>query len=167
MKVLNQYTIPLTGMAQGSHKFDMTVDDKVFNYYESPVAKNGEVVAHITLLKKSGFYEIETNLEGWLELNCDRYLSKYQEKVKNNFNLILKHSEKEGEHMQGEVELKFISPDCTQFNFGKDLFEYISISLPMKKCCKSNSCSDLLEKYKSSKKEDMVDPRWKELTKLK
>ena len=154
-------------MAQGSHKFDMIIDGQIFNYYDNTIAKNGKVTANITLVKKTGFYEIESNLEGWLDLNCDRCLSQYQEKVKNSFKLILKHSEKEGEHMQGEVELKFISPECTQFNFGRDLFEYILISLPMKKRCNNNTCSDLLEKYQSSKKVDYIDPRWKKLTKLK
>lgn len=167
MKALNQYIIPLLGLAEGHHDFNMTLDDYTFKHFNCEISQKGEVIANIKLEKNSSFYKIKSTLNGWIELNCDRCLIPYKEKIKSSFMLILKHSEKEGEHMQGEIELKFISPESSQFNIGKDLFDYVLLSLPMKKCCQSKSCSAFVEKYQSSHDGDEIDPRWKELTKLK
>ena len=66
-------------------------------------------------------------------MSCDRCLDIFKTDINNNFRLILKHSEKEGDHIQGDVELKFIAPDCNQYNIGQDLLEYVLLSLPMRK----------------------------------
>ena len=167
MKVLNQYIIPLKGLSAGKHKFNMLLDNQSFRYWANPLCSNGDIVASLMLDKKGGFYELDIQLDGEANVSCDRCLDIFKTDINNNFRLILKHSEKEGDHIQGDVELKFIAPDCNQYNIGQDLLEYVLLSLPMRKICNSAKCADNLERFKGTSKKQDIDPRWEALTNLK
>ena len=52
-------------------------------------------------------------------------IQQLSQKVNNEFNIIIKHSDKEGEHIEGDIELRYVGHDCSQINIAKDIYEYV------------------------------------------
>ena len=167
MKKINEYIIPIQGLADGKHEFVFKTDGHLLNHYSSSSSYNSDIDINISLIKKNNMYNMCFKLNGSISLECDRCLEVFDNRIDNDYNLIIKHSEKSGEHVEGSTELRFIGHDCSQVNFAKDIYEYIQLSLPIKKLCNSKSCSEFLDKYSFNKADSAKDPRWEKLSKLK
>ena len=167
MKIINEYIIPIQGLADGEHNFDFCANDDLLNYFSEVSIYKSNVNINIGLLKKNNMYNLCFALNGDIQLECDRCLENYKQKVNNEFNIIIKHSDKEGEHVEGDIELRYVGHDCSQINIAKDIYEYVLLSLPFKKHCNNKDCSSLLDKFSKSSKKTEKDPRWENLSKLK
>lgn len=167
MKRINEYIIPIQGLAEGKHEFDFKSDGHLLNHYSNSNSYNADIDINISLLKKNNMYDMCFKLNGSISLECDRCLEIFNDKIDKDYKLIIKHSEKTGEHVEGSTELRFIGHDCSQVNLAKDIYEYIQLSLPIRKLCNSKNCSEFLEKYSISNTNSTKDPRWEKLSKLK
>ena len=167
MKRINEYIIPIQGLADGKHEFDLRTDGHLLNYFSDSSSYISNINVNINLLKKNNMYDIRFLLNGETLLECDRCLDKYDQKIDNEFNIIIKHSDKAGEHVEGDIELRFVGHDCSQVNFAKDIYEYILLSLPAKKLCNSKNCSRFLDEFCSDTTKSEKDPRWEKLSKFK
>ena len=167
MKRINEYIVPIQGLSDGNHHFDFIGDDHLLQYFPNELCNKGNINATISLDKKGNIYDFRFHLNGNLNLNCDLCLEEYTEKLNKNFQMIIKHSDKSGEHIDGNIEFKYVGHDCSQINLAKDLYDYVLLSIPLKKCCNKTNCSKLSENFSTSKSNPTIDSRWQKLTKLK
>ena len=167
MKRINEYIIPIQGLADGEHDFDLCADDHLLNYFSETINYKSNISVNIGLLKKNNMYNLRFALDGDIQLECDRCLEKYDQRINNKFNIIIKHSDKEGEHVEGDIELRYVGHDCSQINIAKDIYEYVLLSLPFKKHCNNKNCLSLLDEFSKRSKKTEKDPRWESLSKLK
>jgi uncharacterized metal-binding protein YceD (DUF177 family) len=167
MKRINEYIIPIQGLADGKHEFDLRADDHLITYFSDSCSYSSSINVNIRLLKKNNMYDLCFSLDGDILLECDRCLDKYDQNIDNEFNMIIRHSDKVGDHVEGDIELRFVGHDCSQINFAKDIYEYILLSLPAKKLCNSKNCSRFLDTFSSDTTKSEKDPRWEKLSKFK
>ena len=170
----NKYDIEFKGLKEGLHEFEFEVDNKFFVHFEESLVENGEITVKVVLEKRSSFLKLHLNIKGWLELNCDRCLEDYRQKVVNEAEMFVKFSETESDEGENVI---WINPEEHHINLAQIIYEYISLSIPLRHVHPKNNdgkrdCNtEMLEKLKNymhpeSEDKTTIDPRWDALRKL-
>ena len=171
----SKYNIEFKGLEEGSHDFEIEIDNKFFEHFEESLIDNGGITVKVTLEKRSAFLKIHLKIKGWLELTCDRCLDNYQQKVKQKTEFFVKFGEKEYE--EGENVIWVLSHEH-HINLAQIIYEYTMLSIPLRHVHPKNKdgkreCNkEMLKKLKnymhteSEEEETITDPRWDALKNL-
>jgi uncharacterized protein len=171
-----KYNIEFKGLNDGLHDFKFEVDNTFFEHFKESPLENGDVVIKVVLEKRSAFIKIHLKIKGWLELTCDRCLDNFRQKIKGETELFVKFGEKEFE--EGE-NLIWVLPDEHFISLAQPIYEYVSLSIPLRHVHPKNKdgkreCNkEMLKKLKdymhteNEEEEITTDPRWDALKKLK
>lgn len=173
MDYLNKYRIAYQGLTNGLHEFDFEITDTFFENLEYSEISKGSLNAHVVLDKKPHMLEFTFEINGSLELTCDRCLENFSYPIDYNGRLFVKFSATEDEL---DDDVICLSPEEHEINIAHYLYESISLSIPLKRVHptdkKGNPLCDpkMLKKLKeleiNSPAVEDVDPRWDELKKL-
>lgn len=169
-----KYNIEFKGLAEGLHDFRFDVDDSFFTHFEETLVEQGDVKVKVRLEKRSAFIKLHLKLKGFLVLTCDRCLEEYRQKVKNETEVFVKFGEKEFDEGENVI---WILPEEHQINLAQIMYEYISLSIPLRHVHPKGEtgireCNPaMIEKLKKHlqpdhKEQPQVDPRWEALKNL-
>jgi len=169
-----KYSIEYKGLKEGLHDFDYEIEDKFFEHIEESLVEKGDVSVNVKLEKRSSFIKLHLKIKGWLELTCDRCLENYRHKIKNETELYVKFGETENDDGENVI---WLLPDDHAINLAQTIYEYISLSIPLrhihpkKKDGKRECNKEMLKKLKNymqtENEEIIIDPRWNALKNLK
>ena len=174
MNYLSPYIISFSGLIEGKHLFDFTVDNRFFAEFDESEIKKGNVNIRVELEKRTAYMRLKFQIEGEVELNCDRCLETFLQPIESNNIILVKFSETETD--DGD-EVIYIHPGVHQIEVAKLIYEFIVLSIPIrhvhpdKKDGISLCDPDMLRKldeYKAADtaENDPVDPRWNDLKKI-
>lgn len=180
MKELSKYNIDIYGLEDKQYEYDMESGDSFFQELDQDLIEHGHFKTHIVLNKSATMIQLNFHTEGVVTLICDRSLEPFEEPIDTNERIILKFGDHD-EELTEEIEI--INRNTTRVNVARYLFEFIALSLPIKKIHPSLRTEedevDLLNDedgmlvYTSESTEDVeeeeekIDPRWEALKKLK
>ncbi|SDR73018.1 Uncharacterized metal-binding protein YceD, DUF177 family [Formosa sp. Hel1_31_208] len=176
MKPLKEYTIPFVGLKAEKHHFDYQIDKKFFEYFEYEDFNDVNVKASLLLEKKTTLLELHFKINGQVNVNCDITNEPYNQKVKGEFNLVVKF----GDAYNDEFEDILIIPHGEyEINVAQYIYELIILSMPAKRIHPGvedgTLDSDILRKLEELSPKDLeekeqtsedIDPRWNTLKKL-
>ncbi|KAA6440312.1 DUF177 domain-containing protein [Dyadobacter flavalbus] len=181
VKELSKYNIDIYGLEDKQYEYDMESGDAFFQELEQDLIEQGHFKTHIVLNKSATMIQLNFHTEGVVTLICDRSLEPFEEPIDTNERIILKFGDHD-EELTEEIEI--INRNTTRINVARYLFDFIALSLPIKKIHPSlrteEDETDLLDEedgilvYSSDTSEDdveeeeeKIDPRWEALKKLK
>ena len=186
------YKIPLKTLAIGDHVFDYVLDAEYFRKIDGQEVQRGEVNAKVFVKNTGSSYEMNFQLEGTVQVPCDRCLDDMDLPIAYKGRLIAKL----GEAYAEEGDDIIIIPEVEgEINIAWFLYEFIALSIPIKHIHAPGKCNKLmsskLKKHltKSPDDEDeeeievefddseavadfeesetqQTDPRWDELKKI-
>lgn len=183
-----KYSIDIYKLQKGSHEYLFDIDNAFFESIEQSLVEKGSLKAEVSLEKGSNMLQLDIQINGFVELICDRSLQPFKYKMALEEHLIFKY----GEEYQELSEDMYVIPEGTQrLDLSQYLFEYIGLAIPMKKIHPDleeewdeedddweneghlvyssepfeDEEEDMPEDTNSS--EDDIDPRWSALKKLK
>lgn len=166
------YSIPLTGLKEGSHSFDFKIGGDFFNSYEESLIQEAVLHAVVDLTRQPAHMEMLIRLDGTVELNCDRCLELYSQELHTDDRILIKFGE-QWEEVNDEVIM--IPYGENAFELDQLFYEFAHLGLPLKKAhpddengnstCDPDMLDRLDQHIINDKKK--TDPRWKELEKLK
>lgn len=170
----SKYNIEFKGLSEGLHDFGFKVNDTFFLHFEKSLVEKGDLDVLVELEKRSAFIKVHLKIKGWLELTCDRCLDNYRQKVKNETELFVKFGEKEFDEAENVI---WVLPEEHQINLAQIIYEYISLSIPLRHVHPKNEkgereCNpEMIEKLKQythldEDKSSPGDPRWNALKNL-
>jgi uncharacterized metal-binding protein YceD (DUF177 family) len=124
------------------------------------------------LLKSDSFIELKFEIEGKIELVCDRSLEPFWFNLLLNNKLLLKFGE-DWEEISDEILM--MPRDEQTINVAQYIYEFIGVSIPMKKLHpkfdNENEDDEFIYFSEDNVDEDdsgsTIDPRWKKLKDLK
>lgn len=87
---IQKYRIVYQGLSEGVHEFDFDVDNSFFESLEYSDIKKGDLKVNIVLNKKSTFLELDFQINGNVELLCDRCLDDYNQPIEYEGKLYVK-----------------------------------------------------------------------------
>ena len=175
---LKDFRIAFRGLKIGYHDFELSLGTAFFKEFEALSASGGNLKANIRMEKQERMLIFEFNISGTIDLTCDRCLEVYAQKVNIDKTLFVKLQNGVSEIVEESEDVILISDQDSDFDVSHYIYEFISLSLPMRRIHgvddKGNDlCNlemvDLLEKKKSThqENEESIDPRWDALKKLK
>ncbi|MBT7425962.1 MAG: DUF177 domain-containing protein, partial [Flavobacterium sp.] len=125
--------------------------------------------------KKTTFFELNFNLNGYVNVDCDTSLEPYEQEVKGNLPLVVKFGP---EYNDDDDDMVIIPHEYHEIDISQFIYELIILSVPTKKVhpkvLDGTMNSEALDKLKeleitenkSSENEDNTDPRWDKLKSL-
>lgn len=175
MKALKDYNIQFVGLKLGKHHFDYKITKAFFDCFEYDEFNEVSVITNITLDKKTTLMELNFQIEGWVNVNCDLTNEPYNQEISGMFDLVVKF----GQEYNDENDAILIIPHAEyEINVAQYIYELIILSVPLKRIhpgvkdgtLKSEALKKLEElspKQKDNNNNtDEVDPRWDKLKKL-
>ncbi|HCC71384.1 MAG TPA: hypothetical protein DEQ09_09585 [Bacteroidales bacterium] len=167
------YSIPLKGLKEGNHLYDFEIDSTFFATFERSEIHEAELKAEVKLVKRSAHMEIKVEITGRVTLVCDRCLDLYTQEIHTSDSMLVKFGE-QWEEVDDQVIM--IAHGETEFILDQLLYEFAHLGLPLKKMHPddengNSTCNpEMLEKLNQhlvQREDNDVDPRWKELEKLR
>ena len=175
MNTLKQFSVPFTGLKLGSHHFDYELDDTFFGAFEYSMIKTGNLKVDLELDKQETMLILKFKVLGTVNLDCDKCLSEFALPINLYERQIVKFAEDELE--SDDEEIVSLSRKETSIDISKPLYEMINVAVPYIKNCEQagKECDqemiDRLEQLSIDKQaeenEQISDPRWEALNKLK
>ncbi|HMP99374.1 MAG TPA: DUF177 domain-containing protein [Cyclobacteriaceae bacterium] len=145
------------------------MEQDFFKVYGTELLQKGSLNAKIKLDKRETLIEAHFEIEGIVELNCDRSLETFEQAVKVNKRMVFKYGHQE---MELSDDIVLITHETSQLDLGQFIYEFIALEVPMKKLHPRfrNEADDEAFFYTSGNteaNESDIDPRWEKLKKLK
>ena len=163
--------IPLGGLKEGLHIFDFEINKEFFEQFEESEITEGSLTAHIELERHKTHLDLLIKIRGMVNLSCDRCLDMFLQPVESENRLLVKFGKEEG---KTDPDMLYLAADEHELDMKQHLYDYISLSLPIKRVHpndadgKSACNPEMLKKLKEHmvEEEPATDPRWEELKKL-
>jgi len=175
--LVNLFSVNIVGLSFSKHEFQFDLGNNFFQQYQSELVSEGKLKALIELDKHETFIEAIFEINGTVKLICDRSLDLFDFPIDIKQKLVYKYGE---ENKEISEEVVMIHRDSAILDLGQPMYEYIVLSVPMKKLHprfqeEDNEEEDVEGKliYKSSDDSEddngngSTDPRWEILKKLK
>ena len=112
------------------------------------------------------------NTEGTVQISCDRCLDEMDQDIKTENRLVVKY----GDEYSEEDDIVTIPENEGILDVAWFIYEFIALNIPIKHVHEPGKCNremlDLIEKHSVTRSDDGkiegdIDPRWRELEKLK
>jgi uncharacterized metal-binding protein YceD (DUF177 family) len=175
MKHLKEFTIPFVGLKLGKHHFEYQIDNTFFEHFEYEEFNDALIKVDLSFEKKTTLLELDFDISGTVNVNCDLTNEAYNQEISNQFNLVVNFGE---EFNDEEIDLLIIPHGEYEINIQQYIYELIVLSVPTKRIhpgVKDGTLnSDILKKLEelspklkeNKETEEETDPRWNTLKKL-
>ncbi|MEI8113039.1 MAG: DUF177 domain-containing protein [Bacteroidia bacterium] len=130
MSILSYYNIAFKGLSQGKHIFDYEADRKFFAEFEGGIVDEGKVSVRVTVEKQSSLMIFWFEVQGTVQVQCDRCLEMYNQPIKSKDRIFVKFGEKE--FVEGD-DVIWVSTNDYQLNVAQLIYEFIGLAIPIKK----------------------------------
>ncbi|CAG5012870.1 hypothetical protein DYBT9275_05264 [Dyadobacter sp. CECT 9275] len=183
MKELSKYNIDIYGLEDKQYDYDMESGDAFFEELDQDIIEHGHFKTHVVLNKSATMLQLNFKTEGTLRLVCDRSLEPFDEAFSSNERIILKFGDRD-EELTDEIEI--INRNTNRINVARYIFDFIALSLPIKKIHPDLRTEEDEEEFpdddveavlvyssgeqeetEGEEKKEQIDPRWEALKKLK
>ena len=172
---MRNFDIDIFRLSNDLHQFDFEIDQAFFESMEQDLVEKGKITVKIDMEKNDRFISMDFDLQGTVELICDRSLDPFDYLIDRQQKLIFKYGDQERELSE---DMMMITTQTQKINVGQLIFEFIGLALPMKKLhprfesqVEDGNHQDQIIYTSQEEMENsdnaQIDPRWNELKQLK
>ena len=126
----NIFRIPVHSSSDELTEYEFKVDDAFFAHFEYGEIEKGDLMVMIGVIYSSRQVKLELYLKGNVELICDRCLDTYIAELDISYTLYGKFGHGAD---QDDIDVLWIPEDKHYIDLVPVLFDYINLSLPLKK----------------------------------
>ncbi len=178
-----EYTIIFSGLSEGIHNFTFTLTDDFFKTFPNSLIEKGKVDVALELEKKKRMLVLQFQLNGQVNVECDRCLQRLNLPVSTFYKLIIKLSDASPSPQEAKEDIIYIPPESSHLNVSHPIYETLILGMPLSRKCEmdisgTQSCDskvlDILngeeldsEVDTDQTEEAPIDPRWAALKNLK
>lgn len=183
MGKLDLYKVPLKSLSEGvAHTYEYQLDNKFFAALEGGEFQQGDVYVWLDIVRTGNTFELDFELEGSVQVPCDRCLDDMTIEVETLEKLYVKLG---SEYNDEDADVIVIPEVDGEINIAWNMYEYIALSLPIKRVHPDGECNqemaqrleavmlieidedeELIDRRIEQEGNEEVDPRWEELKKL-
>ena len=129
MNVLDQFSIPVSGLSNGLHGYEFSIGKDFFDAFEESPIKNGEVQVRFDLDKREDMYVLMFSFEGKVQVTCDRCLDSFDLPIEDRQSLLVKFDDEPWE----DADVVFIQKGTQELSVAKYIYEFINLAVPLTK----------------------------------
>lgn len=130
MKELNNFYIDIYKLSNTKHEYEFAVNNAFFQDFDYGILEKGNATVKVILNKSETMLNINFNIEGYVELICDRSLEKFDYPIHADENIIFKFGDEEAEL---EDDIVIITRNTQRINIAQYIYEFMVVAIPMKK----------------------------------
>lgn len=188
MKFLRTFDIEVIKFLEGKYEIEFEIGKEFFQHFEdNELLDEGILTVRVLMEKGANLIEMNFLITGEVKLTCDRSLEEYFEHLEITEKILFKYGEVEEEVNE---EVYIITRDTSKINVAQFIYEFILLGLPAKKIHPDHRTefdeedfeaegtyayidgdydndSDEDSSADQDQKEEIADPRWELLKKLK
>ena len=172
-----EYEIAFLGLKPGLHVFEYRIEDKFFAPYGDQDFQNCITDVKLSLDKQNGFMQLHFDIDGNVDVNCDKCGNSLSKQLWDEFDLVVKIADEPELMNDQEVDpdVYYIDRSESHLMVADWIYEFINLSLPMQKRCDEEEvggplCNkEVLAKLKQMEDEVMKESNslWKGLDQFK
>lgn len=162
------YQIDIFNLSNQLHEFEFHIDNELLAWDEHSELSEGNGTCKVKLQKSETMMDLLFLIDVSVELTCDRSLEKFDHQINIEEDVIVKFGEADDDSHE---EYTIIKKDTPSIFVDGLIYEFINLAVPMKKLHPKHKDQDSPDMIYSTqveeKAEEIVDPRWEALKKLK
>ena len=173
MNKQKEFSIPFSGLKQGKHNFEYTVDNTFFTSFGYDEFNAANVAVQVSLQKSSTMLEFDLKAAGTVNVACDLTNEPYDQPIEATLSLRVKFG---NEFNDDNEEILIIPHGEHKVNIAQYVYEMLVLAVPQKRVhpgvldgTLESEALDRLEELRPKEiKEDKkeTDPRWDKLKNL-
>lgn len=166
---MKEFIIPFFGLKQGIHEFNFKIDQAFFEAFESNLIEDPEIEVKFEIEIMSTMLIMNFNAVGTFVAPCDRCGEDVKIPISADERVIVKFGD---EAYDQTDEIIMLTHDTHEIDISHRIYEMLILGLPNKRVHASiEDCDeDVLnhdDYIEESEEEEIIDPRWDALKKLK
>jgi uncharacterized metal-binding protein YceD (DUF177 family) len=124
------YSIPLSGLKDGSYSYDFEVGSDFFAGYDGSQIGECNLKLNVLLEKVSTHYNLRLILNGNVLVTCDRCLGEYWLELESENRVVVKAGE---EYDDNDAELLIIPSGLSELDLSQLIYDYAHLALPLRR----------------------------------
>jgi uncharacterized protein len=168
----SEYVVRFSELKDETETFEFLLEDSFFQFYRNSEWDGGRVNVVVDIIKRPDGITLDCQMNGGLIVTCDRCLELFNLPVGFRQRLYVKYG-KEPQELDDNIVV--VTREENQVNLGRFFYEYLLLSVPMKRVHpgstgEKDGCNremiKKLERHIVTQQIENNDPRWDELKKL-
>ena len=168
---IESFKIDLKALPQGASILEFKLDDSYFKAIDAPDIQRGELSSSLSISRTDDFFELNFHTEGIVHIPCDICLDDMEQSIETDDRLLVRF----GEDYSEEDDLVIVAENEGILDVAWFIYEFIALNIPIKHVHAPGKCNPaMIEKLQEhsaarsgEEEEEIVDPRWAALLKLK
>lgn len=137
MNYRREFEIAFVGLKPGVHEYAYTVKDDFFSGLEEKDFFGCEARVKLFLDKKQGFFQLRFDIDGSVEVDCDRCGNQLRKQLWDEFSLIVKIVD-DPDTMNGEEsdpDIHYIGRGESHLKIADWVYEFVLLAIPSQRVC--------------------------------
>ncbi len=164
MEKKNEFLIPVSGLALGSHTFGYEIGDDFFAGMEYSEVQQGKVHVDLSIDRQETMLTLHFDLAGSVRVPCDRCADEFDLPIESSQDFFLKLGTENAEESD---DVAVVSAETNEYDIRSLVYEYIILAIPMHRVHPEGQCNpvviEMLNREEAPAEEeatDTIDPRW-------
>ena len=172
-----EYEIAFVGLKPGIHVYEYRIEDKFFVPYGEQDFENCMANIKLSLDKNNGFMQLKFDVDGELNVACDRCGNTLPTQLWDEFNIIVKivDDPEVMNEQEEDPDVYYITRGESHLHLADWIYEFVNLSIPLQKMCREEEIggpkcnTEVLEKLRKMEEDVTKDSNtvWKGLDKFK
>lgn len=171
MEKKNEFLIPVSGLALGSHSYQFEINDGFFAEREYSEIQQGKVVVSLDIDRQETLMVLHFGIEGTVRVACDRCADEFDLPIRDEREFFLKLGT---ENAQESDDVEVVQAEQADYDISSLVYEFIILAVPMHRVHPEGQCNPEVmamltaeAPVEETQDENEMDPRWAALKDIK
>ncbi|MFI3270379.1 MAG: DUF177 domain-containing protein [Rikenellaceae bacterium] len=138
----SSYIIDFKRLDLGLHHFEYVANEALFAQYEGCELLGGSCEVFVVLQRNESMLTIDVDIEGAVEVECDRCLEPCSIEIDYVGLLVVKFSDDEALQSEYDGEILWLPTGATEVDLAQYIYESIILSLPYQRVHPDGECDE-------------------------
>lgn len=132
-----EFDIAFVGLKPGVHNFRYEVDNQFFEEFSNPDFYNCIAIVNLTLEKSNSVMLLKFDIDGSVEVTCDRCGNPLKLVLWDEFDLVVKPVDNADEmnDMEDDPDIFYINRGESHLHLAGWIYEFVLLSIPNQRMC--------------------------------
>ena len=171
MEKNNEFLIPVSGLALGSHTYHFEINDGFFAEREYSEIQHGKVEVSLDIDRQETLMVLHFGIEGTVRVACDRCADEFDLPIRDEREFFLKLGT---ENAQESDDVEVVPAEQADYDISSLVYEFIILAVPMHRVHPEGQCNPEVmamltaeQTVEETEEENEIDPRWAALKNIK
>lgn len=171
MEKKNEFLIPVSGLALGSHSYQFEINDGFFAEREYSEIQQGKVVVSLDIDRQETLMVLHFGIEGTVRVACDRCADEFDLPIRDEREFFLKLGT---ENALESDDVEVVPAEQADYDISSLVYEFIILAVPMHRVHPEGQCNPEVmamltaeAPVEEAQEENEMDPRWAALKDIK